>query len=106
MKAMQLDSQIDLQKLMVDGGMTKNDLLMQIQADLLGWYYNEVPPGFSISSIYYRLWQAFLLKDLKWWSPPLLVQLLLLQLESIWPALMNKKNHIPMSLYLIQVSLL
>jgi len=36
MRAMQLDSQIDLRKLMVDGGMTKNNLLMQIQADLLG----------------------------------------------------------------------
>jgi len=38
MRAMQLDSQIDLRKLMVDGGMTKNNLLMQIQADLLGIY--------------------------------------------------------------------
>jgi len=36
MRAMQLDSQIVLRKLMVDGGMTKNNLLMQIQADLLG----------------------------------------------------------------------
>ena len=33
---MQTDSNLQLEKLLVDGGMTKNDLLMQIQADFLG----------------------------------------------------------------------
>ena len=33
---MQKDAQIDLNGLKVDGGMVKNDLLMQIQADILG----------------------------------------------------------------------
>ena len=35
---MQTDSNLQLEKLLVDGGMTKNDLLMQIQADFLGQY--------------------------------------------------------------------
>ncbi len=34
--AMQTDSNLKLEKLLVDGGMTKNDLLMQIQSDFLG----------------------------------------------------------------------
>ncbi|MGQ0637196.1 MAG: glycerol kinase GlpK [Planctomycetaceae bacterium] len=34
--AMQRDSQLQLQQLKVDGGASKNDLLMQFQADLLG----------------------------------------------------------------------
>jgi glycerol kinase len=34
--AMQTDSSVDLTTLKVDGGMTANDLLMQMQADLLG----------------------------------------------------------------------
>ena len=33
---MQTDSNLKLEKLLVDGGMTKNDLLMQIQSDFLG----------------------------------------------------------------------
>ncbi len=37
---MQTDSNLKLEKLLVDGGMTKNDLLMQIQADFLGMYFN------------------------------------------------------------------
>lgn len=35
-EAMRADSGLELPELLVDGGMTKNDLLMQIQADLLG----------------------------------------------------------------------
>ncbi len=33
---MNVDSGLKLQKLLVDGGMAKNNLMMQIQADLLG----------------------------------------------------------------------
>ena len=35
---MQTDSNLKLEKLLVDGGMTKNDLLMQIQSDFLGQF--------------------------------------------------------------------
>ena len=34
--AMEQDSGVHLKKLVVDGAMTKNDLMMQIQADFLG----------------------------------------------------------------------
>ncbi len=36
LEAMNVDSGLELQKLLVDGGMAKNDLMMQIQADFLG----------------------------------------------------------------------
>jgi glycerol kinase len=35
-EAMVMDSQLDLQTLRVDGGMTPNNFLMQFQADILG----------------------------------------------------------------------
>ena len=41
LNGMQLDSKLELKALLVDGGMTNNDLLMQTQADFLGkctWY--------------------------------------------------------------------
>ncbi len=34
--AMNEDSKLKLKKLLVDGGMAKNNLMMQIQSDLLG----------------------------------------------------------------------
>ena len=36
LNGMQLDSQLELKALLVDGGMTNNELLMQTQADFLG----------------------------------------------------------------------
>ena len=36
LNSMQLDSKLELKALLVDGGMTKNELLMQTQADFLG----------------------------------------------------------------------
>ena len=39
---MQTDSNLKLEKLLVDGGMTKNDLLMQIQADFLGNLFEKI----------------------------------------------------------------
>ena len=38
LKAMELDSKLALKALLVDGGMTKNELLMQTQSDFLGRY--------------------------------------------------------------------
>ena len=36
LNSMELDSKLTLKALLVDGGMTKNELLMQTQADFLG----------------------------------------------------------------------
>ena len=38
LNAMELDSKLAVNTLLVDGGMTNNDLLMQTQADFLGNY--------------------------------------------------------------------
>jgi glycerol kinase len=38
LNSMELDSKLELKALLVDGGMTNNELLMQTQADFLGRY--------------------------------------------------------------------
>lgn len=63
--AMNQDSGIPLTSLKVDGGMTANSLLMQIQADLLG-----IPVGKVVSFIY---WLSVLAKSYNLWDAMLLI---------------------------------
>ena len=53
LNSMELDSKLTLKALLVDGGMTKNELLMQTQADFLGMSKNSKLDEESFDQILY-----------------------------------------------------
>ena len=61
--AMQTDSNLKLEKLLVDGGMTKNDLLMQIQADFLGNCFEKLDHSDNEISVFTWAQQSYILKN-------------------------------------------
>ncbi len=59
---MNVDSGLKLEKLLVDGGMARNGLMMQMQADLLGEFEfpNFVQQFFGMSNFYVRASCSFI----------------------------------------------